>query len=492
MMTGVIFLIFFICLMIAIPISISLGIVSILPGILDSSFTVSAKYIVRSMFGGLDSFPLLAVPMFIFSGILMARGGISKRLFNVFSYFLGKFTAGIPCAVIVTCLFYGAISGSAPATVAAVGSMTIPFLCELGYDKKFATAIVAVAGGLGVIIPPSIPFIMYGTTTGESVSDLFMAGIIPGVIIAALLMIYSIVYCNKYGEDREKIVIELNELHEEIDRISNSTQFNEKDLLNGQTVIRIEKQYTITKGAAMNDQISKIQVQKGFDFSDLDLGGLGFVSHKQGEISFEPGKNINYKVSVDNMVNQKVQPGATITINDSDGKYIKFAVKQEIDLNIATQVKMINVALKEKEIKGKEIKLQIGANTDSSQTLKVKIDNMSTESLEISKDDISNMKKEGSKGTEAATKMIDNLDDALERVNVSRGNLGAMQNRLQTASSNLNTMNENLTSIESRIRDVDVAEEMMNLSKLNLINQAAQAMMSQAKSQPEGVMQLLR
>lgn len=294
------------------------------------------------------------------------------------------------------------------------------------------------------------------------------------------------------GEDREKIVIELNELHEEIDRISNSTQFNEKDLLNGQTVIRIEKQYTITKGATMNDQISKIQVQRGFDFSDLDLGGLGFVSHKQGEISFEPGKNINYKVSVDNMVNQKVQPGATITINDSNGKYIKFAVKQEIDLNIATQVKMINVALKEKEIKGKEIKLQIGANTDSSQTLKVKIDNMSTESLEISKDDISNMKKEGSKGTEAATKMIDNLDDALERVNVSRGNLGAMQNRLQTASSNLNTMNENLTSIESRIRDVDVVKEIMNLSKINLITQANQAIMVQAKSQPEAVIQLLK
>ena len=294
------------------------------------------------------------------------------------------------------------------------------------------------------------------------------------------------------GEDREKIVIELNELHEEIDRISNSTQFNEKDLLNGQTVIRIEKQYTITKGATMNDQISKIQVQRGFDFSDLDLGGLGFVSHKQGEISFEPGKNINYKVSVDNMVNQKVQPGATITINDSNGKYIKFAVKQEIDLNIATQVKMINVALKEKEIKGKEIKLQIGANSDSSQTLKVKIDSMSTESLEISKDDISNMKKEGSKGTEAATKMIDNLDDALERVNVSRGNIGAMQNRLQTASSNLNTMNENLTSIESRIRDVDVAKEIMNLSKINLITQANEAIMVQAKSQPEAVIQLLK
>ena len=92
----------------------------------------------------------------------MAKGGISKKIFDVFAFFIGKLTAGMPCAVIVTCLFYGAISGSAPATVAAVGSMTIPILVRLGYDKSFTTAIVAVAGGLGVIIPPSIPFIMYG------------------------------------------------------------------------------------------------------------------------------------------------------------------------------------------------------------------------------------------------------------------------------------------------------------------------------------------
>lgn len=91
--------------------------------------------------------------MFVLSGIIMAKGGISKKLFDVFAYFLGKFTAGMPCAVIVTCLFYGAISGSAPATVAAVGSMTIPILTTLGYDLTFSTAIVAVAGGLGVIIP---------------------------------------------------------------------------------------------------------------------------------------------------------------------------------------------------------------------------------------------------------------------------------------------------------------------------------------------------
>ena len=157
----VVFILFVICLMIAIPVSISLGIASVLPGAFDPSFTASATYVIRSMFGGLDSFPLLAVPMFVLSGIIMARGGISKKLFDVFAYFMGNRTAGMPCAVIVTCLFYGAISGSGPATVAAVGSMTIPILADLGYDRKFATAVVAVAGGLGVIIPPSIPFIMY-------------------------------------------------------------------------------------------------------------------------------------------------------------------------------------------------------------------------------------------------------------------------------------------------------------------------------------------
>mgnify|MGYP000550346874 FL=1 len=110
----------------------------------------------------------------------------------------------MPCAVIVTCLFYGAISGSAPATVAAVGSMTIPILVRLGYDKSFSTAIVAVAGGLGVIIPPSIPFIMYGMASGESVSDLFMAGVVPGLLIGALLMVYAIYYCKNMEKIRKR------------------------------------------------------------------------------------------------------------------------------------------------------------------------------------------------------------------------------------------------------------------------------------------------
>lgn len=214
MSIGVLFILFVVFLIIAIPVGITLGITAVLPHIFDPSFTVGAKYLVRAMFGGLDSFPLLAVPMFVLSGIIMAKGGISRKIFDVFAYFFGRFTAGMPCAVIVTCLFYGAISGSAPATVAAVGSMTAPILIGLGYDKTFTTSVVAVAGGLGVIIPPSIPFIMYGMASGASVSDLFLAGIIPGLVIAVLLMGYAICYCKRNGEDWVRIEAEIGKLHE--------------------------------------------------------------------------------------------------------------------------------------------------------------------------------------------------------------------------------------------------------------------------------------
>lgn len=92
--------------------------------------------------------------------------------------------------------------------------MTIPILIKLGYDKVFATSIVAVAGGLGVIIPPSIPFIMFGMASGESVSNLFIAGIVPGILIGLLLMAYAVFYCRTHGEDKEKIRKEVDELHE--------------------------------------------------------------------------------------------------------------------------------------------------------------------------------------------------------------------------------------------------------------------------------------
>ncbi|MDO5547378.1 MAG: TRAP transporter large permease [Eubacteriales bacterium] len=207
-----ILLVFVAGLLISIPISSVIGLVSVMPSVFDSTFQASVTYVIQAMVSGVNSFPLLAIPMFILSGIIMARGGVSKKLFDVFAFFLGKLPGGMPCAVIITCLFYGAISGSAPATVAAVGSMTIPVLLNLGYKKEFAAATVVVAGGLGVIIPPSIPMVLYGMASGASVGDMFTAGIVPGLMIAGILMLYAITYSIRKGEDREKINQEIGSL----------------------------------------------------------------------------------------------------------------------------------------------------------------------------------------------------------------------------------------------------------------------------------------
>ena len=294
------------------------------------------------------------------------------------------------------------------------------------------------------------------------------------------------------GSDRAKISEELTQLHEEIDRIAESTQFNGKDLLNGANTVRVENGHTIAK----ENNISNIEIQDGFDFDDLAIGDLKIKTTAKAQNGGTTSKieidgNTKYGVATDGLDdNGKIAANSTITITDSNGKSIKLTVGGN-ELN-AGETKVGTTSKTETAISGKEISLQVGANTSDSQTLKVKIENVSTKSLGLDGDTITKMAKEGTKGTTAANDMIKSLDKALERVNTSRANLGAMQNRLETTASNLTTSNENLTAAESRIRDVDVAEEMMNLSKLNLINQAAQAMMSQAKSQPEGVMQLLR
>lgn len=200
-----VFVLFFVLLALSVPIAVSMGIATIFPSLLDPTFAANAAYVVRSMIKGVDSTSLVAVPLFMLSGAIMATGGLSKQLFNCFALVIGKLKGGMPCAVIVTCLFYGAISGSGPATCAAVGTMCIPVLLELGYDKVFSAALVATAAGLGVIIPPSIPYIAYAMVTDVSVGSLFMAGVLPGILIAFTLMLYTVLYCIRHGEDREKI-----------------------------------------------------------------------------------------------------------------------------------------------------------------------------------------------------------------------------------------------------------------------------------------------
>lgn len=204
-MLGLVFGSFLLAMVLALPMAVAMGLATIVPQLINSSFPGNINYIIQAMIGGLNTTPILAIPLFMLSGALMTRGGISKRLFDIFALIVGKRTAGIPCAVVITCLFYGAISGSGPATASAVGTMCIPLLVSLGYDPVFSAAIVATAGGLGVIIPPSIPFIMFGLFTNTSVGNLFKAGVIPGCLIALVIMFYCWIYCRKNGEDKEKI-----------------------------------------------------------------------------------------------------------------------------------------------------------------------------------------------------------------------------------------------------------------------------------------------
>lgn len=213
-MLALILIVFLAALVIGIPIGISLLITTVVGNMLTPTVSIDGVYLYKNMVSGMNSYVILAVPLFILAGIIMARGGISKKLFNFFAYFIGNVTAGLPAASVITCLFYGAISGSGPATTAAVGSMAIPYLEERGYKKDFCVALVATAGSLGVIIPPSVPFIMYSTATSEvSVGGMFKAGIIPGLLIGACLIAYCVYYCKRYGEDKELLKKGYDDLH---------------------------------------------------------------------------------------------------------------------------------------------------------------------------------------------------------------------------------------------------------------------------------------
>lgn len=209
-----VFIVFLVAIAVSIPIGVSMIVGSLAPiFLMDKGGSIAQ--LINNTFSGANSTPILAVPLFILGGVIMAEGGISKKLFNFFSYFVGYIPGGIPCAVILTCLFYGAISGSGPATTAAVGSMCIPFLVNLGYDRQWSAGLVAVAGGLGVVIPPSIPFVLYSLATGVSTGNLFLAGVIPGILIGLFMMVYAVFYCVTKGEDKKLIHAQMTELREQ-------------------------------------------------------------------------------------------------------------------------------------------------------------------------------------------------------------------------------------------------------------------------------------
>lgn len=208
-----VFVIFFALLAIGLPIAFALIITSVSVGFMLPHFPAGPDMIFRNMVVVLDSTPFLAIPLFIFSGNIMAVGGISEKLFNLFSYFLGNKTGGLPAAVIVTAFFFGSFTGSAPATVAAVGAMTIPILVKLGYEKVFVVALVTVASGLAIIVPPSVPMVVYGMTAGASIGDLFIAGIVPALLVAIAMIIFVYFYYKiKGGEDKEMLMENYNKI----------------------------------------------------------------------------------------------------------------------------------------------------------------------------------------------------------------------------------------------------------------------------------------
>ena len=194
---AVVFIALIVSLVLTVPIGFSLGIASL--AYIFATDQLTLGFVARNMVTGTDSFPIMAMPFFVFAGELMGGGGISKRLLDVANVFFGRIRGGLAIVTVVVCMFFAAISGSGPATVAAVGGMVVPTMLEKGYDKKFVLALIAAAGSIGVIIPPSIPMVVYSVTVNSSVSSLFLAGFIPGILIGLVLIVYSYVYARKAG-----------------------------------------------------------------------------------------------------------------------------------------------------------------------------------------------------------------------------------------------------------------------------------------------------
>lgn len=189
---------FIVLLFLTIPIAISIGLASFVPGWLGAP--VNPSQVIRTIVTALDSFPLLAVPLFMVAGDIMTAGGLARRLFNFADALLGRLNGGLAISTVAACMLFGAISGSSPATVAAIGAMAIPLLTANGYGKRFATVLVVTSGTLGVIVPPSIPMIIYGMAANVSVSELFLAGIGPALVIGGLLMAYAFWYGTRHKD----------------------------------------------------------------------------------------------------------------------------------------------------------------------------------------------------------------------------------------------------------------------------------------------------
>lgn len=192
----ILFAAFIICLVIGVPVSISLGMAS-LCSVVFGGLSASSTVIAQRIFGGLQSTSIMAIAFFVLAGNLMTRGGISRRIVNFANCLVGNVRGGMSLALVIACAFFAALSGSAPATVIAIGTMLYGDMVKLGYPKDRTAGLLVVSGGLGPIIPPSIIMVIYCTLTGASVSSMFKQGMMIGVTIMVVLMIEVIYFAHK-------------------------------------------------------------------------------------------------------------------------------------------------------------------------------------------------------------------------------------------------------------------------------------------------------
>lgn len=196
MMPAILFGVFTVLLLLRVPLGFALGIATIVTMMVDG---LPLSSLAVTYFSAVDSFAFIAIPLFILAGSLMEHGGISKRLIDVTDVLLGRLTGGLSLVTIGASMFFGAMTGSGNTATAAVGSLMIPTMLKRGYDAPFAGAVTAIGGTMGILIPPSIALIVYGIMADVSIARLFLAGVVPGIILGIALMITALIIAKRRG-----------------------------------------------------------------------------------------------------------------------------------------------------------------------------------------------------------------------------------------------------------------------------------------------------
>lgn len=193
------FIALFVMLLIGVPVGFAIGGATMvsMATYSDLNMAINAQY----CYSGIFSFTVMAIPFFMLAGLIMSTGGIARRIVNFASALISFVNGAIGCVTIIACMFFGALSGSGMATTSAIGGMMIPEMKRKGYDPAYAATIVCFGGIVGPIIPPSLSFVLYGASTGVSISQLFLAGVLPGILMGILFLVANIVICTKNGVD---------------------------------------------------------------------------------------------------------------------------------------------------------------------------------------------------------------------------------------------------------------------------------------------------